>query len=86
MRRGVSLPNPDFRRALTADCVKVYPSAMTAAYPQTFPISQVPAGRQGTPDEIAAAVLYLVGKGGAYVTGAVQLTDGGRLCGMPSTY
>ncbi|KAK7725990.1 hypothetical protein SLS57_003579 [Botryosphaeria dothidea] len=52
----------------------------------TFPISQVPAGRQGTPDEIAAAVLYLVGKGGAYVTGAVQLTDGGRLCGMPSTY
>ncbi|KAH7025401.1 hypothetical protein B0J12DRAFT_705166 [Macrophomina phaseolina] len=64
----------------------VYPSAMTAAYPQSFPVSQIPAGRQGTPDEIAAAVLYLVGKGGAYVNGAVQLTDGGRLCGMPSTY
>ncbi len=38
---------------------------------------QVPLGRYGTPEEIAAAVLWLTGEGGGYVTGAVIPVDGG---------
>lgn len=34
-------------------------------------------GRYATPDEIAAAVAYLAGTGGAYVTGAALAVDGG---------
>ncbi len=38
---------------------------------------QVPLGRYGSPEEIAAAVLWLTGEGGGYVTGAVIPVDGG---------
>ena len=38
---------------------------------------QVPLGRYGNPEEIAAAVLWLTGEGGGYVTGAVIPVDGG---------
>jgi NAD(P)-dependent dehydrogenase (short-subunit alcohol dehydrogenase family) len=37
----------------------------------------VPLGRIGGPDDIAAALLYLVGRGGAYTTGAILPVDGG---------
>jgi NAD(P)-dependent dehydrogenase (short-subunit alcohol dehydrogenase family) len=37
----------------------------------------VPLGRIGSPDDIAAAALYLCGKGGSYVTGAILPIDGG---------
>ncbi|MEM7069100.1 MAG: SDR family oxidoreductase [Pseudomonadota bacterium] len=37
----------------------------------------VPLGRIGSPSDIAGATLYLCGKGGAYVTGAVLPLDGG---------
>ena len=37
----------------------------------------IPLGRIGSPDDIAAATLYLCGRGGAYVTGAVLPLDGG---------
>lgn len=39
--------------------------------------AQVPLGRYGTTDEVAAAVLWLTGEGGGYVTGAVIPVDGG---------
>ncbi|MGZ8744679.1 MAG: 3-oxoacyl-ACP reductase FabG, partial [Nocardioides sp.] len=38
---------------------------------------QVPLGRYGSPEDIAAAVLWLTGEGGGYVTGAVIPVDGG---------
>ncbi len=38
---------------------------------------QVPLGRYGSPEEIAAAVLWLTGEDGGYVTGAVIPVDGG---------
>jgi 3-oxoacyl-[acyl-carrier protein] reductase len=40
-------------------------------------LGQVPAGRMGAPDEIAAAVLYLASPEAAYVTGATLHVNGG---------
>ncbi|SDC90806.1 3-oxoacyl-ACP reductase FabG [Ruegeria marina] len=40
-------------------------------------LAQVPAGRMGTPEEIAAAVLYLSSPEAAYVTGATLHVNGG---------
>lgn len=37
----------------------------------------VPLGRIGSPDDIAGATLYLCGRGGSYITGAVLPLDGG---------
>ncbi|MFM7536855.1 MAG: SDR family NAD(P)-dependent oxidoreductase [Acidimicrobiales bacterium] len=39
---------------------------------------QVPLGRLGTPDDIAAAVLYLVSPAGSWVTGQNIVVSGGR--------
>ncbi|PZO63484.1 MAG: beta-ketoacyl-ACP reductase [Paracoccus denitrificans] len=40
-------------------------------------LSQIPAGRMGTPDDIAAAVLYLASEQAGYVTGATLHVNGG---------
>ncbi|MBY8975032.1 SDR family oxidoreductase [Rhodobacteraceae bacterium NNCM2] len=37
----------------------------------------IPLGRLGEPSDIAAATLFLCGKGGSYVTGAILPVDGG---------
>ena len=39
--------------------------------------AQIPLGRMGTSDDVAAAVAFLAGPGGAYVTGALIPVDGG---------
>ncbi|MDB6080549.1 MAG: family oxidoreductase [Akkermansiaceae bacterium] len=39
--------------------------------------AQHPAGRVGTPDDIAAAVSYLIGEDAGFVTGAELIVDGG---------
>jgi 3-oxoacyl-[acyl-carrier protein] reductase len=40
-------------------------------------ISQIPMGREGTPEEVADAVSYLVREEAAYITGEVVRIDGG---------
>jgi 3-oxoacyl-[acyl-carrier protein] reductase len=40
-------------------------------------LTQIPANRMGTPEEIAAAVLYLSSPEAGYVTGAVLHVNGG---------
>lgn len=46
----------------------------------------VPAGREGSTDDMAGLVLYLASRAGAYINGSVQLIDGGRLSLFSSTY
>jgi NAD(P)-dependent dehydrogenase (short-subunit alcohol dehydrogenase family) len=41
-------------------------------------LDQIPIGRQGTPDEVAAAVLYLCSEEAGYVTGQELKVTGGR--------
>ncbi len=41
----------------------------------------MPLGRLGTPDDVAAAVLWLASESAAFVTGTVLSVDGGRLAG-----
>jgi THO complex subunit 3 len=67
-------------------CPGPYPSDMTKGNPQQFGTNQVPQGRMGSGNDIAATALFLVGKGGAYVNGTAQITDGGRTSVFPSTY
>lgn len=40
--------------------------------------AQIPLGRMGRPEEIAAAVLFLAGEGSGYMLGAEIVVDGGR--------
>lgn len=40
--------------------------------------ARVPLGRIGRPDDIAGATLFLCGRGGAYLTGAILPLDGGQ--------
>lgn len=72
------------RNALTQ--FEVYPSAMTAGSKEEFPYKEIPVGRKGAFHDMAAVVLQLVGKGGAYMNGNMTNTDGGRLSVMPATY
>ena len=41
-------------------------------------LASIPLGRMGTPDDIAAAVLYLASDAASWVTGQLILVAGGR--------
>jgi len=44
---------------------------------KTALLGKIPAGRMGTPEDVAAAALYLASPGAGYVTGAVLHVNGG---------
>lgn len=55
-------------------------TAMTASAPGAFreaSVAATPLGRVGTPEEVASVVVFLLGAGAAYVTGAEIPVDGG---------
>jgi 3-oxoacyl-[acyl-carrier protein] reductase len=40
-------------------------------------MKRIPMGRQGTPEEVAAAILFLCSEASSYMTGQVLVLDGG---------
>lgn len=66
------------RKGITVNSVAPGPveTAMTAGLMEKL-IEEVPAGRAGTPAEIAAAVSFFASEEAAYITGAVLPVDGG---------
>jgi len=63
----------------------IYPSEMTLPIPK-LNRAAIPMQRPGTDQDMAGAILYLASRAGAYVTGNVVITDGGRLSIHPATY
>ena len=43
-------------------------------------VKQIPIGRMGTPEEIAASIAFLCSEGASYITGQVITVDGGMTC------
>jgi 3-oxoacyl-[acyl-carrier protein] reductase len=69
-------------RGVTVNCIApgFIATAMTevlTAEQQGRIAAQIPAGRMGTPEEIAAAVVYLASAEAAYVTGQTLHVNGG---------
>jgi len=57
------------------------PSEEGALAPDVCPLE-----RAGSEQDMAATALFMMGHGGAYLSGSVLLTDGGRLGQLPATY
>lgn len=73
-------------RGITVNCVApgFIDTDMTRALPEAQRDalqSQIPLGRLGRPEDVAAAVVYLASPGGAYVTGSVLHVNGGMYMG-----
>jgi 3-oxoacyl-[acyl-carrier protein] reductase len=69
-------------RGITVNCVApgFIDTDMTRALPEQARaglLAQIPLGRLGAPEDVAAAVLFLAGPGGAYVTGTTLHVNGG---------
>jgi 3-oxoacyl-[acyl-carrier protein] reductase len=74
------------QRGITANVVApgYVPSKLTDAMSEEAKqatLSGIPAGRLGTPEEVAAAVRFLASEEAAYITGQVLAVDGGLAMG-----
>jgi 3-oxoacyl-[acyl-carrier protein] reductase len=67
------------KRGVTCNAITpgVIDTEMTAGLPADGLADAVPAGRVGRPEEVAAAVSFLVGDDAAYINGATLAVDGG---------
>ena len=66
------------RRGVTINAVApgLIATGMTEDIPEAFR-EKVPAGRAGTPEEVAAAVAFLASERAGYITGSTVYVDGG---------
>jgi 3-oxoacyl-[acyl-carrier protein] reductase len=75
------------KRGVTANCVApgIIDTAMLRRYEGQFDeravAKAIPAARLGQPDDVAAAIAFLVSDGGAYVNGTTLRVDGGLSVG-----
>jgi 3-oxoacyl-[acyl-carrier protein] reductase len=74
-----SLAREVAKRGITVNVVApgFIETEMTAALPRQPLLAQIPAGRFGTPEEVAAAAAFLCSDAAAYITGAVLNINGG---------
>lgn len=72
----------------------MYPSEMTAEIvkatdnltPEEYATRVSPLGRPGNAEDVAGCILWLASKAGAWLSGNVVVTDGGKLGLVPSSY
>ena len=57
------------------------PTSEGSVAPEVAPLE-----RTGSDDDINGLILFLASRAGAYVSGSIQLTDGGNLSAVPSSY
>lgn len=74
-----------FLTEMTAN-TPVFSGEKDARIEGNLPKGLCPMERSGTEEDIVGAALYLMSKGGAYLSGNVIVTDGGRLGEMPAVY
>ena len=74
-----SLAREVARRGVTVNALApgFIESDMTAGLPREQILAQIPAGRLGKPEEVAAAAVFLCSDAAAYITGAVLSVNGG---------
>lgn len=82
MTRTLALENAS--RGITANCVApgFIETEMTRAIPDDIrdgEIAKIPAGRPGTPQEVAAVVRFLCSPGAGFITGETVSINGGQL-------
>lgn len=65
--------------AIAPGAIDTARGASAGAMPAALGLDGIPLQRLGLPDEIAAAVRYLVGPGGGYVTGQTLHVNGGKV-------
>ena len=85
----------DYNVRVNAIAPGLYPSEMSADLPfmrgdptsdESVPKSIIPLERGGRETDMAGAALFLASPAGAYVTGTVLVTDGGRLGIVANSY
>lgn len=72
-------------RSITANVIApgFIETDMTASLPEKIKkklLDQIPAGRMGSPEDVAEAVLFLASNAASYITGHVLHINGGLLC------
>ncbi len=84
MTRSLAREVARFGITVNAVCPGIVETPMLDAVPthvREEMVAQIPLGRTGRPDEIAAAVLFLTSPAAAYITGAMLAVDGGLVMG-----